>query len=209
MTKSLLSDGLALPCQKRKEESGGRIMSGFTVIVDSREQKWQHVREGFDRLGVPWVRSKLYVGDYARLDNMTHVIDRKYGLQEVAGNLIQEHERFRRECVRAMDAGIRITVLIEEKGVEDLEAVRDWKNPRRSAWDRIKAAHDHGRMLSTQIPKRPPVNGVMLQTIMATMALKYRVEWKFTTADRCAGDILDILAQVGRDEDGSGVHGGA
>ena len=173
----------------------------MTIIVDSREQKWKHVQTGFDRLGIRWIRSKLYVGDYGRIDNMSTVIDRKADLQEVAGNLIQEHDRFRRECLRARDAGIRLIVLIEEAGLESAEDVKAWVNPRRGAWERISRAHRAGRMLETKIPGKPPVNGVTLSAIMTSMAERYGVEWQFCPREHTAGRIADILAQIG------GEHG--
>ena len=169
----------------------------MTIIVDSREQKWKHVQDGFDRLGLKWVRSKLYVGDYGRVDNLSTVIDRKQDLQEVAGNLIQEHECFRKECIRARDADIRLIVLIEEPGLESVEDVKSWINPRRGAWERISRAHSAGRLLATKIPKKPPVNGVTLAAIMTSMAERYGVQWMFCPRDHTAGRIADILAMEG------------
>ena len=63
-----------------------------TIIADSREQKWDHVREYLDCHGVLWLRSKLPVGDYARMDNMATVIDRKQNLNEVESNVIHQHD---------------------------------------------------------------------------------------------------------------------
>ena len=48
----------------------------MTIICDSREQKWNHVRDYFDVAQVKWIRSKLPCGDYGRMDNLTTVIDR-------------------------------------------------------------------------------------------------------------------------------------
>lgn len=172
----------------------------MTIIVDSREQKWKHVQTGFDRLGLRWIRSKLYVGDYGRVDNLSTVIDRKHDLQEVSGNLVQEHERFRRECIRARDAGIRLIVLVEESGLESVEDVKSWVNPRRGAWERISRTHRAGKMLDIRIPTKPPVSGATLAAIMTAMSERYGVEWQFCPADHTAGRIADILAQLGVSE---------
>ena len=61
----------------------------MTVIIDTRE-KARAIRKiisTFDRCGVPHVSSKLWVGDYARLDSQLTVIDRKQNLNELAGNI--------------------------------------------------------------------------------------------------------------------------
>lgn len=163
------------------------------IMCDSREQKWDHVREGFDSLGAQWVRSKLYVGDYARMDSMMTVVDRKQHLLEVAGNLCQQHERFRAECLRAQEGGIRLVVLVEERGVNDLEGVRRWINPRRKRWDMMRAAAMRGKVIRGNVSKQPPISGERLAAIMQTMTDKYGVEWAFCTKRETPKKILDIL----------------
>lgn len=55
-------------------------------------------------------------------------IDTKKGLQEVVGNVCsKQHERFKRELVKANG---RLILLIEEPGIETLEDVYFWENPR-------------------------------------------------------------------------------
>ena len=101
--------------------------------VDSRERKFSHVTEAFDRLGVKWFVSKLVVGDYMDLDNARLVIDRKQNLQELVGNICQGHERFRRELLRAQDLEIKLIFLVEHsRSIKNLSDVRHWKNPRRA-----------------------------------------------------------------------------
>lgn len=166
------------------------------LICDSREQKWDHVRDYLDREDILWKRSKLMVGDYARVDTMSTVVDRKASMTEVEGNLIQQHARFRRECELAKECGIRLVVLIESHGLRKLEDVKGWVNPRLTRWQHIDDAHARGRMLNVKIPPRPPVDGPKLYRIMETMAEKYGVEWQFCP-HQCAGEeicrILGVL----------------
>ena len=62
------------------------------------------------------------------LDAITLSIDTKKNLQEVVGNVCsKQHERFRREL---MAADGRMVLLIEESGIECLEDVYWWENPR-------------------------------------------------------------------------------
>lgn len=78
------------------------------IQVDSREHasEWERISKQLDKLGVKYFRSKLYVGDYQSLDNARLVIDRKKNLQELCGNVCQQHERFQKELKRAQEAGI-------------------------------------------------------------------------------------------------------
>lgn len=55
-------------------------------------------------------------------------IDTKKNLQEVIGNVCsRQHERFKRELLKANG---RLILLIEEPGIETLEDVYFWDNPR-------------------------------------------------------------------------------
>ena len=165
-----------------------------TIICDSREQKWDHVKAHFDREGVRWMRSKLPIGDYGRLDNLSTVVDRKASLSEVESNLIQQHERFRRECERAKENGIRLVVLVEAgTQIKSIDDVQQWTNPRRARWEKVDKAHACGRMLAVKQAARPPVSGVILSKIMSTMQEKYDVEWRFCTHQDAGRAILDIL----------------
>ena len=57
------------------------------------------------------------------LENPMVVIDRKKDLQEVAGNVCQQHDRFIRELELAKELGYRMIVLIEESSVTNLIGV--------------------------------------------------------------------------------------
>lgn len=165
----------------------------MTIISDSREQKWEHVQEYFDRTGHIWLRSKLPVGDYARMDNMTTVIDRKQSLNEVESNVIHQHDRFRRECELARKHGIKLIILVEEPSVQRLEDVAGWTNPRRLRWERLDAEHARGINLHKKISGKPPVDGKTLQAIMRTMAEKYGIEWRFCKKAQAGETICTIL----------------
>lgn len=144
------------------------------IQIDTREQKYDHVQRYFDSQGIKTVRSKCVVGDYVNLKNPMVVIDRKQSLQEVAGNVCQQHERFVRELELARELGYRLIVLIEEDSIKTLSEVITWYN-----WRRKKN------------PKA--VGGKQLYRIMSTMADKYGVEWMFTTKANCGKRILEIL----------------
>lgn len=144
------------------------------VMVDTREQK-NHVAAYLAAHGIQFVRSKLFVGDYARLDDQTLCVDRKQNLSEVCGNLCQQHVRFRSELDRARKAGIKLVFLVEHgRGVRGLEDVREWKNPR--------------------LEVSPyALDGPGLYRRMVTVREKYGVEWIFCDKRSTGKKICELL----------------
>jgi hypothetical protein len=105
----------------------------MTIQVDTREHRseWERIKNQFDGLGVDYIRSKLWVGDYMNLDNPRVIVDRKKDLQELIGNVTQQHERFTRELTRAQEKGIKLIILCEHgEGIQELIDVYFWDNPR-------------------------------------------------------------------------------
>lgn len=85
------------------------------IQIDTREKQRaiRKILKTFDDNGVKHFSSKLLVGDYMSLDNPRLIIDRKQNLQELCGNVCQQHERFKRELLKAIDAGIQLVILVE------------------------------------------------------------------------------------------------
>lgn len=105
----------------------------MTIQVDTREKPHaiELITKTFDRRGVQWFRSKVPVGDYISLDNARLSIDRKQSLLELCSNTTQDLERFIAELERAEQMGIQLIILCEHgDGIERLEDVMYWKNPR-------------------------------------------------------------------------------
>lgn len=174
-----------------------------TIICDSREQRWEHVKEYLDMQLIPWIRSKLPCGDYGRLDNLTTVVDRKQSLNEVESNLIHDHERFRRECQLAQENGIKLIVLVEQAEIKCLQGVAKWKNPRLLRWQKITDAHARGKMLHVKISTKPPVDGSRLALTMRTVQERYGVEWRFCQKKNVGEEICRILGVTGAESSGS------
>ena len=152
------------------------ITRGETLViqVDTREQKYSHVTNYFDSQGIKWVKSKCVVGDYVNLENPMVVIDRKKDLQEVAGNVCQQHERFVRELELAKELGYKLIVLVEEPSITSVEQVFGWYNWRRKKNPRA-------------------ISGKTLHKIMSTMSEKYDITWEFTTKQKCGERIVELL----------------
>lgn len=149
----------------------------MNIQVDTREHKaeWQRIRSQFDDLGVSYFRSKLFVGDYQSLDNPRLVIDRKKDLQELCGNVCQQHERFRGELLRAQKNGIKLIILVEHGGqIRTLGDVYFWDNPRRK-----------------ESPKA--INGDSLYRSLVTIRDKYDVRFEFCEPFHTGRKIVELL----------------
>lgn len=166
-----------------------------TILMDTREKVKQNsgLVDELTAMGIKIVRSKLYVGDYTRIDNMTVCVDTKFGLQEVYGNVIQDHERFKRELLAAKDAGIRLVILIEQSGISSVQDVAKWQNPRIMRWERLRDAHKRGKQMNKQLSPYPPVSSERLCKAMQTIAERYHIEWRFCDKADTARTICDIL----------------
>ena len=173
-------------------------MSGV-LLEDTRnpEAKHRNVHEWADCEGVTIIRTKLLVGDYTLPTDQSVCVDTKSGMQEVYSNVVQEHERFRRELELALQAGVKLIVLVEEGDIEELSGVVHWNNPRRERWFRINAAHKAGKLKNVKLSKVPPLSSDRLFQMMQTMAERYQCEWKFCGKDRTGAVIWELLNQTG------------
>ncbi|MBQ9860969.1 MAG: ERCC4 domain-containing protein [Clostridia bacterium] len=167
------------------------------IVQDTREQagKKEHILSYLSEHGIRVVRSKLFCGDWTRLDKQDVCIDTKtIGLQEVYGNLIgKQHKRFIDECTRAHDNGIRLIVLVEEEEINSVDEVHTWRNLRRDRWFRLYAMHQKGYALDRKIAPKPPASSDVLEKAMKTVAEKYGVEWRFCKKTETGAQIVGIL----------------
>lgn len=147
------------------------------LIHDTRDkvEKHRNVDQYLAAQGHKIVRSKMYVGDIALLNDQAVCIDLKRNLSEVALNVGQQHERFVREIERADEAGIKLIFLIEHGGgIHALEDVAKWNNPR------LKVSP-------------LAISGERLFRIMYTMMCKYNIEWHFCDKRNTGKKILELL----------------
>lgn len=168
----------------------------MTIQIDSREKARaiKKILATFDENNVDHYISKLFVGDYMNLDNPRLVIDRKQNLSELCSNVCQQHERFRREIVRANENGIRIIFLCEHgQGIESLEDVLFWKNPRGTRRKKTSSGWVE--------EKTKAMSGETLYKILSTIHRKYGVDFLFCEKDETGNRIIEILSDndSGRD----------
>lgn len=147
------------------------------IIIDTREHKFElaRIQRQIEREGVQTEVHKLDVGDYMDAENPALSIDRKHDLMELCGNVTQQHERFRRELLRAIKNETKLVILIEHgDGINSLEDVWFWENPRR------------------EYSKRA-TNGEQLYKSLITMQERYGVRFEFCDKRHTGHKIIEIL----------------
>ena len=155
----------------------------MTLIEDTRQQAGKHLikQQYFADNGVEVVRCMLPFGDYALPPSLA--IDTKNSMDEIAGNIggsSEEHQRFKRECIRAKEAGCHLIFLVEnECGISSIDEVHLWNNPRSIYSDRA-------------------ITGARLEKAMKTMSERYGCEFRFCKPEE-AGQIIMTLLE-GQDE---------
>lgn len=93
-------------------------LTKLTIIVDSKEKVYDHIRKYLEQKKIPFKVRNLETGDYtAQLGDMTLendvVIERKANLDEICGNFTVDRLRFEREFIRAKANGIHIFWIVE------------------------------------------------------------------------------------------------
>lgn len=162
------------------------------IQVDTREhaKEWERIKGQFDALGVQYFRSKMYVGDYQSLDNPRLVIDRKKDLQEICGNVCQQHERFKAELLRAKECGVRLVILCEHGAdIKSLEDVYFWQNPRKY---QIRWKTVNGKRVKDVISARA-VDGNQLYKSLCTIKDRYGIDIQFCSKEETGRKIIEIL----------------
>ena len=148
------------------------------IIEDTRQQAGKHnIKQTFlSDNGIGVVRCKLPFGDYAPVPPVS--VDTKASMQEVAQNIggsSAEHNRFRRELIKAQEAGCHLYILVEnDEGIRDLAGVRLWVNPR-------------------LIDSPKAITGERLARAMETMQERYGVTFLFCAPERAAAMIHYLL----------------
>ena len=151
----------------------------MVLYEDTRQQAGKHknVHLYCQKAGIKIIRQALNVGDYQIAGKGDISVDTKMGVLELAGNVFQEHERFRAECLRAQECGIQLIILVEELlpgGRLDL-----WRPP--IGWN--------GRPVSRFDP-------ATLRRAMITMQKEYGVKFRFCDGRSTGKQIIEYLEGV-------------
>lgn len=149
------------------------------ILCDTRQQAGKHknIDSYFAKAGIPNERCALYVGDYAIANDQRRAVDTKQDVLELIKDVnSDDHERFRAECIRAMEAGIQLLVLVEEVLPEG--GLLSWQSPLDSK----------GRPFTK-------VKGETLRRSLLTMTAKYGVRFRFCDARQTGRIIIEYLTE--------------
>ena len=101
---------------KYTEKEKDEIISSMVVIIDTREQKVDHIKKYFEKSKIPFVVKKLDYGDYSFYIPANEslsiprdiyfdkeiIVERKASLEELSGNLVAaDRARFEKELCLA------------------------------------------------------------------------------------------------------------
>lgn len=164
------------------------------IQIDSREKARaiKKIVQTFEKEGVNYFSSKLLVGDYMNLDNPRVIIDRKQNLQELCGNVCQQHERFKRELIKAMQANIQLIILVEHgPDVKSIEDVYFWQNPRKHEvrWRMVNGKREK------YVVSAKAVDGNQLYKSLCTIRDRYNVRFEFCEKKDTGRKILELLGE--------------
>lgn len=168
------------------------------IMIDTREKQHaiKRILSEFEEQGIQSISSKLYVGDYMSLDNPRLIIDRKQNLQELCGNVCQQHERFRRELIRAREAGIQLVILVEHgPDIKSVEDVYFWKNQRKHE---VRWKWENGRRVKYVVSAKA-IDGNQLYRSLNTIRDRYGVKFEFCEKSETGKRIIEILGEENDD----------
>lgn len=118
----------------------------------------------------------------------------EHAISEFQSLYVKRHGFFHRGLKRAQNSGIRLIVLVEnEDGIDDIDQLQDWVNPRRLRYDKISNMHALGKWKNVKLPKAEPMNGERLAKSCRTMQQKYGVEFQFCSKNESGKKILELL----------------
>ena len=150
------------------------------LLVDSREKPKaiKSILKEFERRGVHYSVTKLFIGDYQDYGNPFLLIDRKQSIQELAANCTRDHERFRAELERAKSVGARLVILVEQNRYKD-----------RERWIRVETIED---LMLWESP-HTTIRGEKVYRVLRAWIAKYDIAIQFCDKRQTGKKILEIL----------------
>ena len=156
------------------------------IIEDTRQQSGKHNQKQayFAAHSIKVIRSKLPVGDYANIKDLSVIVDTKKDIQEIISNVTKQHARFIAECELAKESGIKLIVLIENKdGVSSISDLYKWYNYRKR-----------------YSPKA--TTGATLAKILTGISINHGVTFEFCSPAEAGAKVIELLPEGSEKVDG-------
>lgn len=188
------------------------------IAVDRNQLTGKHElsnrikHEQLERLGVELVPLPLPFGDYALIDDDVRAVvkakgdkiakkdlqdvikksvDTKKDLQELAGNVTGQHERFKRELIKADG---RLTILIEHGTTcSCLEDVKNFYQEPKTRYRAVKRSVCGKTVFIKEAYEQKAINGESLYKSLMTIKTRYRTNIEFCTRNDAGEQIIRIL----------------
>lgn len=164
--------------------------SAPVIYEDTRQQAGRHglKHSWWSAHGVEVERRKLDTGDYWA-EGSKYLIDTKKDVQELAGNVGRDHDRFVRELDRATAEGKVLVVLVEEHPeYERPELLETWVSGVCSRCRRCNPLTDPCRA-----KRRKPMNGPQLRKILDALHERHGAYFMFCDRGDTARIVCDLL----------------
>jgi ERCC4-type nuclease len=147
------------------------ILGNIIIIVDTREQKNQHILDYFKMNNIQYRIEKLDTGDYSFiLPDFTELnfdkkvlIEKKNSIDEIAGNFTKDRPRFQREMERIQDNHFHL--IIENTTFKKM----------------------YGQQYRSQLPPKSLIASLL------TWSIRYKFKVWFTGKDEIGKLIYDLI----------------
>lgn len=165
--------------------------SGAVIYEDTRQKRGRHAikHAWWAAHGVTVERRKLDTGDYWA-EGSAFLVDTKKDVQELAGNVGHDHDRFVRELDRATLDGKKLVILVEEhpeyEGSPQL--VGGWVSRVCRRCGRCDPTRD-----ACRAKRRKPMNGPQLAKILRALEERHGVRFMFCDRSETAQRVCEIL----------------
>lgn len=150
------------------------------LLVDSREKpkSINTILKEFEREGVRYSVTKLFIGDYQDYGNPFLLIDRKQNIAELAKNCTSDHARFKAELERAKSVGATLVILVEQNRYKD-----------RDKWIRVETIED---LMLWESP-HTTIRGEKVYRVLRAWMAKYPIRVEFCDRRQTGARILEII----------------
>ena len=150
------------------------------LIVDSREKPKaiKTILAQVEEAGVPYMVSKLPIGDYMDFQRPELIIDRKQNIAEIAKNCTSDHRRFKAELERAKMVGSKLIILVEQNRYKD-----------RDKWIHVETIDD----LMLWSSPHTTIRGEKVYRVLRGWMSKYDIDVQFCDKRSTGKRILEII----------------
>lgn len=150
------------------------------LIIDSREKPKAigNIIKTIEEANIPYMVSKLPVGDYMDYNRPGLIIDRKQNIAELAKNCTSDRVRFRDELERAKAVGAKLIILVEQNRFKD-----------RGEWIHVDKIED----LVLWSGPYTTMKGERVYKVLASWCSKYDLEIQFCDKQSTGKRILQSI----------------